>query len=249
MGLSDLDIAGKVNAKLDEFQGQIDQLAKLPKPVRQAMAPVAGLLVLAAYVYLVLLPNNHEVDRLNAQAKAKQIELSKAESVAENLPAFEQELKNLEAELKVALRQLPDSKEIPGLLTDISTLGKNAGLNIKKFTPKPEVPRGFYAEVPLEISFTGSFHQVVTFFDLIAKLPRIVNVGELKMDIDRETAEGTRLTVSGKATTFRFIEQNPTAASAAVPGEIPPANQAAVTDQNPADAQAAAKGQQRGDVG
>lgn len=215
MEMPEFDLANKINAKLDEFQGQIDQLAKLPKPVRQAMAPVAGILVLVAYVYLVLLPANTKVEELHATAKTKQIELAKAESVAENLPAFEQELKNLEAELKVALRQLPDSKEIPGLLTDISTLGKNAGLDIKRFTPKPEVPRGFYAEVPLEISFTGSFHQVVTFFDLIAKLPRIVNVGELKMEIEDEGADGTRLTVNGKATTFRFIDQTPEGAQAA----------------------------------
>lgn len=215
MEMPDFDIANKVNAKLDEFQGQLDQLAKLPKPVRQAMAPAAGLLVLGAYLYLALFPANAEVGRLHAQAKTKQIELSKAESVAENLPAFEAELTNLEAELKVALRQLPDSKEIPGLLTDISTLGKNAGLDMKKFKPNTEIPRGFYAEVPLEISFTGSFHQVVTFFDLVAKLPRIVNVGELKMEIDDEDSEGTRLRVSGKATTFRFIDQNPPTESSA----------------------------------
>ncbi len=212
MEMPELDIANKVNAKLDEFQAQLDQLAKLPKPVRQAMAPVAGLLVLVAYLYLFLFPANAELDQLRSQARAKQIELSKAESVAENLPAFEKELVNLEAELKVALRQLPDSKEIPGLLTDISTIGKNAGLDIKRFKPNAEIPRGFYAEVPLEIAFTGSFHQVVTFFDLVAKLPRIVNVGELKMEIEEENSEGTRLRVNGKATTFRFIDQSPAGA-------------------------------------
>jgi len=208
MELPELDILNKVNAKLDEFQGQLDQLAKLPKPVRQAMAPAAALLVLGAFLYLSFFPANAEVKQLKGQARAKQIELAKAESVAENLPAFENEIEKLEAELKVALRQLPDSKEIPGLLTDISTLGKNAGLDIKRFKPNNEVPRGFYAEVPLEIAFTGTFHQVVTFFDLVAKLPRIVNVGELKMEIEDESSEETLLKVSGKATTFRFIDQN-----------------------------------------
>jgi type IV pilus assembly protein PilO len=221
MKLPEFDLSNKINAKLDEFQGQLDQLAKLPKPVRQAMAPAIGLLVLAAYLYLFLFPANAELEGLRGQAKAKQIELSKAESVAENLPAFEKQLKNLEAELKVALRQLPDSKEIPGLLTDISTLGKNAGLDIKKFKPNDEIPRGFYAEVPLEIAFTGTFHQVVTFFDLVAKLPRIVNVGELLIEIEKENAEETTLKVTGKATTFRFIDQEPTQAepAKAAPGK------------------------------
>jgi len=209
MELPELDIINKINSKLDEFQSQMDQLAKLPKAVRQGMAPLAGALVLGAFCYFSLFPANAEVRQLKGEARSKQIELSKAESVAENIPAFEKELESLQAELKVALRQLPDSKEIPGLLTDISSLGKNAGLDIKRFKPEPEVPRGFYAEVPLEISFTGTFHQVVTFFDLVAKLPRIVNVGELKMEIENEGAEVTRLTVSGKATTFRFIDQSP----------------------------------------
>jgi len=217
MELPDFDISNKVNAKLDEFQGQLDQLAKLPRPVRQAMAPAAALLVLGTFVYFFLFPANAEVGRLKAQAQTKQIELSKAESVAENLPAFEKELQRLEAELKVALRQLPDSREIPGLLTDISTLGKSAGLDIKRFKPNEEIPRGFYAEVPLEIAFTGTFHQVVTFFDLIAKLPRIVNVGELKMEIEGESSEETLLRVGGKATTFRFIDQTPESSTDAAP--------------------------------
>jgi type IV pilus assembly protein PilO len=205
MKLPEFDLTSKINAKLDEFQGQLDQLAKLPKPVRQAMAPAIGLIVLAAYLYLFMFPANAELEGLRAQAKAKQIELSKAESVAENLPAFEKQLKNLEAELKVALRQLPDSKEIPGLLTDISSLGKNAGLDIKKFKPNEEIPRGFYAEVPLEIAFTGTFHQVVTFFDLVAKLPRVVNMGSIQMAVVSEKDSDTLLKVTGKATAFRFV--------------------------------------------
>jgi type IV pilus assembly protein PilO len=215
MEMPELDVVNKLNAKLDEFQGQLDQLAKLPKPVRQAMAPGAALLVLGAFLYLSLFPANAEVKQLKNQARAKQIELAKAESVAENLPVFEKELETLEADLKVALRQLPNSREIPGLLTDISTLGKNAGLDMKRFKPNEEVPRGFYAEVPLELEFTGSFHQIVTFFDLVARLPRIVNVGELKMTIEEEGSEETILQVSGRATTFRFIDQSPNDTGAA----------------------------------
>ncbi len=214
MELPELDIINKLNSKLDEFQTQLDQIAKLPKPVRQAMAPVIGMLVLGAYLYLAFFPAQDKLQQLQADAKAKQIELSKAKSVADNLPAFEKELENLEGELKIALRQLPDSKEIPGLLTDISTLGKSAGLDIKRFKPNSEVSRGFYAEVPLEIQFTGTFHQVVRFFDLIAKLPRIVNVGELRMSIQDEGSEETVLHVSGKATTFRFIDSTEAADAA-----------------------------------
>ena len=60
--------------------------------------------------------------------------------------------------LTLALRQLPDSKELPVLLTDVTSLGKNAGLEFKAFRPRPEIQRDFYAEVPIEIEFTGRFH-------------------------------------------------------------------------------------------
>jgi len=72
--------------------------------------------------------------------------------------------------------------------------------------PKGENNRGFYAEVPIEIEFTGNYHQVATFFDRIAKLDRIVNVGDISMTVNRENLLGTTLKVSGKATTFRFLE-------------------------------------------
>jgi type IV pilus assembly protein PilO len=104
---------------------------------------------------------------------------------------------------------LPDSKELPVLLTDITSLGKNAGLDFRAFRPNTEIRRDFYAEVPIDIEFTGRFHDVAMFFDEIARLPRIVNVSELDVTIARETSMDTVLEVKGSATTFRFVEAEP----------------------------------------
>jgi type IV pilus assembly protein PilO len=93
------------------------------------------------------------------------------------------------------------------LLTDVNTLGKNAGLEIKAFRPGSEVKRDFYAEVPIEIEFVGKFHDIATFFDQVSKLPRIVNVAKLAIKIDEESAIETVLKVSGEAVTFRFLEE------------------------------------------
>jgi type IV pilus assembly protein PilO len=94
------------------------------------------------------------------------------------------------------------------LLTDVTSLGKNAGLEFKAFRPQPEVRRDFYAEVPIGIEFTGGFHEIAAFFDRVAKLPRIVNVAELDMTIGKESADATVLSVKGRATTFRFLEES-----------------------------------------
>lgn len=191
---------------LDKIQGGIDKLTKLPKPYRMALLPAVVALVVGVYLWGLWSPAHAELTGLRAQQLELQRKLNEVRAVAANLGAFEEELGRLDKELVIALRQLPNSKELPVLLTDISSLGKNAGLEFKSFKPKDEVPREFYAEVPIEIQFTGSFHEVATFFDAISKLPRIVNVGELKMKIAKETADGTLLEVEGNATTFRFIE-------------------------------------------
>jgi type IV pilus assembly protein PilO len=140
-------------------------------------------------------------------------------SVAANMGRFQDEIAGLEKKLKIALRQLPDSKELPVLLTDVTSLGKNAGLEFKAFRPQDEVRRDFYAEVPIGIEFTGTFHEIANFFDRVAKLPRIVNVAELDMSIGDESANQTKLKVKGRATTFRFLEEELSRDGGAVPSE------------------------------
>ena len=91
------------------------------------------------------------------------------------------------------------------MLTDISNLGKTAGVEIRSFKRGKEVTHDFYAEVPINIELTGEFHDVAQFFDLVSKLPRIVNMGSLAIAVVREDEESTVLSVKGTATTFRFV--------------------------------------------
>lgn len=191
---------------LDRFQGQVDKLGKMPSQYRLAAIVVIPLLLVGLYWYFLYGGARQEHQRLVAEQQQLQRKLSEVRSVAANVDKFEQEIAELERQLQLAVRQLPSSKELPGLLTDISTLGKKAGLEFNAFRPQGEVERGFYAEVPIQIEFTGSFHQVAAFFDRIANLDRIVNIGDLDMSVGREDLNGTILKVRGRATTFRFLE-------------------------------------------
>lgn len=203
-----------MDLKMDRLQAQLDRLAKVPRPYRLAMMPAIVFLVGAAYVYFLYLPTKHELTSARDQHLQMQRKLAEVRAVASNEDAVKAEIAALERKLKDALRQLPDSKELPVLLTDITSLGKTAGLDFKSFRPKVEIQKGFYAEVPIEIEFTGSFHDVASFFDEVSRLPRIVNIGELAITIDREDSAETLLDVKGQATTFRFVE-NPEPAAAA----------------------------------
>jgi len=192
---------------LDDLQGQVEKLAKLPSHYRLALVLLIPLLVVTGYWWFLYRPAASEIEGLVNRQQNLQRKLNEVRSVAANVKRFEEELQSLEGELRVALRQLPDSKELPGLLTDISSLGKSAGLEFHAFRPQDEVRRDFYAEVPIEVEFSGGFHQVAVFFDRIASLDRIVNVGDLEMSVQREDLDGTVLRVRGRAVTFRFLEE------------------------------------------
>ncbi|MBW2396576.1 MAG: type 4a pilus biogenesis protein PilO [Deltaproteobacteria bacterium] len=194
---------------LDQFQGQLDKLNKLPRAYRMAIAPAIVILISALYVYFLYLPAKQQLTSVHDQHLQLQRKLAEVRAVASNEDAVKAEIAALERKLSVALRQLPDSKELPVLLTDITSLGKNAGLDFKGFRPQSEVHKGFYAEVPINIEFTGQFHDAAMFFDEVSRLPRIVNMGELKIVINREDTFRTVLKVSGQATTYRFVEAPP----------------------------------------
>ena len=195
-----MDIPEQLQTKLEDF-------ARLPKMARTAIFFGAIGVLVAGYYFGIHQEVSAELDQLRTKELALQRRLSEARSVAANLHAFEVELESLEGRFSFALRRLPNEKQIEVLLTDISNLGKTVGVEIKSFKRRPEELHDFYAEVPLAIELEGHYHDVARFFDRMAKLSRIVNMGELEMSIESEDAEGTRLNVSGTAITYRFVEK------------------------------------------
>jgi type IV pilus assembly protein PilO len=198
-----------MNLGLDKLQVHLDKLARLPRGARLALVPAIMVAVFGVYTWLFFLPAREELAKAEQERLQLQRKLSEVRAVAANEQAVRDEIAMLEKKLTVALRQLPDSKELPVLLTDVTSLGKNAGLDFRAFRPQQEIRKAFYAEVPIDIEFSGSFHDIATFFDQIARLPRIINITELEMTIAKESSTNTLLKVEGKATTFRFVEPEP----------------------------------------
>ncbi len=188
-----------------EVQEKLDQIGKLPKAARAGIVIGLSLLVATGYYFGFYEGQVEERDRLHAQELELQRKLSEVRSVAANIGAFETEIEELEVKLKTALLQLPNQKQLEVLLTDISNLGKKAGVEIRSFKRNEEIIYDFYAEVPIDLVLEGEYHQIGKFFELMAKLPRIVNMGALRAKVASDRLEGTRLSISGTATTFRFV--------------------------------------------
>jgi type IV pilus assembly protein PilO len=188
-----------------EAQVVLDKFAKLPKAARMGMVLGIAVFVGSLYYFLVYQNLTAERENLHLQETKLQRRLSEVRAIAQNIGAFENEIADLEIQLGAALRQLPNEKQLEVLLTDISNLGKTAGVEIKSFRRQKEQVHDFYAEVPIAIELEGRFHDIARFFDLMSKLPRIVNMGAIVMGISSDSLEETRLSVSGTATTFRFV--------------------------------------------
>lgn len=143
---------------------------------------VFGLAILVAGGYFFLLsPKMVEVGDLRGQRAAKQAELMQSRAVAASLARFKQEAQVLRAKLETAKERLPSEKEIPGLYRQVSDLAFQSGLSVGLFQPKDPVTRDVYQEVPITINAEAGYHQLGSFFDRLARLPRILNLTDLKL--------------------------------------------------------------------
>ena len=185
---------------------RLEKVLKLPLYQRFLILVTLMLVIAGLFVYLMYLPMRDELAALQQKEASLQSKIQEDQRIADNLPKFKAEFEKMEALLNDALTELPNEKEIPNLLTSITALAKENGLNVTLFKPGAEKPMGFYAEVPVELKMVGSFHEVALFSDAVAKLPRIVNINNLTLASPKDEGGRVLLAINCLATTFRFIE-------------------------------------------
>jgi type IV pilus assembly protein PilO len=148
-----------------------------------------------------------QIADLEQSVAAARNERNKKQILVANLPALKQQLVVLEGKLKEAIAQLPDQKEIPELLTNISNKAREAGLEILLFRPRAESPQDFYAEIPVDVVVRGEFHHVVEFFDEVGRLSRLVNINNIEMKNPKMNQERVIVDTATLVTTFRFLDE------------------------------------------
>ncbi|MBY0437026.1 MAG: type 4a pilus biogenesis protein PilO [Burkholderiales bacterium] len=121
-----------------------------------------------------------------------------------NLPAYQKQLEDIEQAFGALLRQLPNRSEMDALLTDINQAGLGRGLQFELFKPATqETTSEFYAELPINIRVTGSYHELGSFASDIAQLPRIVTLNDVAVAVGRDGM----LTMDAVAKTFRYLDE------------------------------------------
>ncbi|MBV8404889.1 MAG: type 4a pilus biogenesis protein PilO [Gammaproteobacteria bacterium] len=186
-----------------------------PLPVLGGAVAIAYLLLtLVAIYYFVWDGQRPELQRRQGEELQLRQEFRDKHSKAVNLEVYKQQLKDIERSFGALLRQLPGKTEVPSLLVDISQTGLAAGLQEKLFQPEPEVKKDFYAELPIKIKLSGSYHQFGEFVSGIAALPRIVTLHDIDIKPDNKDAYD-QLSLELTAKTYRYMDEDEIAASEA----------------------------------
>jgi type IV pilus assembly protein PilO len=165
-------------------------------------------LVVALFAAYYFVWQNQRPELLRAQQEEQELRqtFEQKQRKAANFEAYKEQLKDMERSFGAMLRQLPGKTEVPSLLVDISQTGLAAGLQEKLFQPAGEVRRDFYAELPIKIRLTGSYHQLGNFVSGIAALPRIVTLHDIEIKPEsKDSVDQLVLDVTAK--TYRYLEE------------------------------------------
>jgi type IV pilus assembly protein PilO len=189
---------------------QLERIMKLPNKQKLALLAVIALLVGAAFFFGLQQPKMKQLKELQGKLDSLKTQIGETKKIADNLPKFKDDYEKLNMELEGALTELPNQKEIPTLLTGITSIGKGSGLDFLSFRPKPEETKDFYATVPVDIVVSGSFHNVASFFVAVGNMPRIVNINNVVFSDIKNVDGRVLLKVSCLATTFRFLDKKET---------------------------------------
>ncbi|MBI4687064.1 MAG: type 4a pilus biogenesis protein PilO [Nitrospirae bacterium] len=182
-------------------------IKNLPPYSRTGLILAPSIIVIALFIYFIYLPKNGEIKSLTQTIDKLDSEIASSEKKAQRLEALKIENARLRARLKQLQEQLPEEKEVSSLLRQVSDLGIKSGLRILLWRPEARVPdqSGLYIRIPVKVEVLTGYHNLGIFFSHISRLPRIVNISEIKLSSPTLKEGSYQVTTSFTATTFSAI--------------------------------------------
>jgi type IV pilus assembly protein PilO len=166
---------------------------------------VAAAAVTAGTYFLAVQPMEEDIARRRAEHQRLEKELIDKTAIANNLDQSKRDMAVLERKLAQALTELPNEANIDELIRSLSEIGTKSGLTINSIEPRGESRKPLYAEIPIVMNVSGTYHEIGVFLDSVSKLARIVNVTNIKLTTPKMVNEKLTLNASYLATTFRSV--------------------------------------------
>lgn len=181
-----------------------------PTPVKVILTILLGALVIGGVYYFDTMDQLDHLARVEKEEQKLFKTFESKQQKAVNLEAYEQQLAEMKVSFGAMLRQLPDKTEVAALLVEVSQTGLAAGLEFELFRPRGEVPKDFYAELPIHIRVVGNFHDFGNFISGLAALPRIVTVHNITISPPSRNVSSQnrgKLLLEATAKTYRYLDE------------------------------------------
>jgi len=194
--------------------------------LEKKVVPLDKKIVIAIFVLIIIAPviafyflhftaKTEEIKGLENKAVKLRKEIAGAKARAAKLDEHLAEMEETQRLFAEASVLLPQKKEIPALLTNISALGTNSGLNMARFSPRPERKKEFYAQIPVSLTIKGPYHNIGTFLYEVSKLDRIVSAINISLGSPKMQRGEMLLSSSINLITYRFLDESEIAAQTA----------------------------------
>jgi type IV pilus assembly protein PilO len=192
---------------VEELQAlDINDVGRWPVLFRASVIAIVFVAVSVLGIYFTIIEDKRpELQRAEEDEVQLRLTFENKQHKAANYDKYKAQLVRMQQSFGTMLRQLPGETEIPSLIVDISQTGLAAGLQERLFVPRAEIPRDFYAEKPINIRLSGSYHEIGKFVSGIAALPRIVTLHNITITPEQSDSYDV-LSLEVTAQTYRYLD-------------------------------------------
>ncbi len=189
----------------------LDNIGDWPTPVKIGVVLLLCVLLGFGWYQYDTKDQLNSLNKMEADEQELRRNFEVKQAKAASLEAYKRQLEEMKESFGAMLRQLPNKTEVADLLVDVSQTGLAAGLEFELFDPAGEVPKEFYAELPIQVRVVGTYHQFGEFISGLAALPRIVTIHDVKISTSEEKQTigqaSPKLMLNATAKTYRYLDE------------------------------------------
>jgi type IV pilus assembly protein PilO len=191
-------------ADIDLNNLDLSNIGSWPIAIKGVLIAIVAVGVLALGYFVDIQAQQENLDRITIEEKRLKEDFERKQAKAANLDAYKAQMVEMEDSFGAMIRQLPSKTEVEDLLVDISQTGLASGIEFQLFKPLKEKHIEFYAELPITLKMTGTYHQFGEFASGIAALPRIVTLENISIT----GGKSGNLTMDVTAKTYRYLDES-----------------------------------------
>jgi type IV pilus assembly protein PilO len=170
---------------------------------------LVAVIILGLFYFMYYKPKNDELNNIMEERIKVEAEVAHLRQKKQELDQIQSELERMKITLSKLEAIMPQKEEISAILRQMQQLAYDTRLNIIKFMPKEEIAKDFYAEKPISVEITGTYHNLAIFFDRLSNFRRLFNIDDFTIKALREQTDASTISAEWTAKTYLFRQEPP----------------------------------------